>query len=133
MIVALLSRKRQPDAEIPVYRWDIAKAEIDDEAIRFADYIIHLAGTNISKKKWTTSRKQLIMDSRVISAQLILDKIYQSNKKLKVFISASAIGYYGAVKSEKYLWKPNLRQTIFSEKLTICGNRQQICIAYIRR
>ncbi len=98
--VAVLSRTKQQDSTVKTYTWNIEKGEIEQEAIDSADYIIHLAGANIGEKRWTTERKQLILDSRVKSTQLIYSKINSSSHKLKAFISASATGYYGAVTTE---------------------------------
>lgn len=99
--VAVLSRTSKKDVDIPTYSWDIEKKQIDKEAIETADCIIHLAGASIAEKRWTAKRKQLIIDSRVKSGQLIFDKVKENKNKLKIFISASAIGYYGAVTSDK--------------------------------
>src|SRR5690554_1005290 len=68
------------------------------QAVETADYIIHLAGANIGAGRWTARQKQQILDSRVKTAELILEHVAASKKpKLKAFISASATGYYGAV------------------------------------
>jgi uncharacterized protein (TIGR01777 family) len=96
--VAILSRTKNTDNKIPVFYWDINTNIIDKEAIKSGDYIIHLSGVNIAGKRWTKSRKQEIVDSRVKSTELIFNNISQ-NHSLKAFISASAIGYYGAVTS----------------------------------
>jgi uncharacterized protein (TIGR01777 family) len=63
--------------------------------------IVHLAGANVGTKKWTASRKQEIIDSRVKSGELLLDKIKKSKSKPEAFITASAVGYYGLQTSEK--------------------------------
>lgn len=99
--VAILSRTRKQEAAIPTYTWNLDKKEIEKEAIDMADYIIHLAGANIGDKRWTAKRKQLIIDSRVKTGQLIFSKIKEQNKDLQAFISASAIGYYGTITSDK--------------------------------
>lgn len=99
--VAVLSRTSNKDIDIPAFAWDIEKNQIDREAIETADCIIHLAGAAIAEKRWTAKRKQLIIDSRVKSGQLIFDKVKENKNKLKVFISASAIGYYGAISTDK--------------------------------
>jgi len=99
--VAILSRKPRPKTIIPTYCWDIDRNEIDREAINNCDFIIHLAGVNIGEKRWTKRRKKEILDSRVRSIDLIFNNINQKNKKLKAIISASAVGYYGALTSEK--------------------------------
>ncbi len=99
--VSILSRTGFTEGEIPVFHFDTDKNEIDERAIREADYIVHLAGANIGEKRWTKNRKQLIVDSRVKTAQLIFEKVKEYNVKLKAFISASAIGYYGAITTNK--------------------------------
>lgn len=101
--VAILSRTKQPNnnSDIQIYTWNLDKKEIEKKALETADYIIHLAGANIWDKRWTTKRKQLIIDSRVKTGQLIFDKIKENKHKLKAFISASAVGYYGAITSDK--------------------------------
>ncbi|MCX6186226.1 MAG: NAD-dependent epimerase/dehydratase family protein, partial [Bacteroidetes bacterium] len=98
--VATLGRASQNGSEINTYTWDIEKNEIEKEALK-ADYIIHLAGANISESKWTAKRKKIIIDSRVKSAQLIFEKLKENTNQVKAFISASAIGYYGAISTDK--------------------------------
>jgi len=99
--VAILSRKPNANGKFKTYYWDILNKQIDPEAIASSDYIIHLAGANIAEKRWTTSRKKLILDSRVESTNLLFEEVKKQNKRLKAFISASAVGYYGAVTSDK--------------------------------
>jgi uncharacterized protein (TIGR01777 family) len=103
--VAILSRTRTKDEQLLTYIWDINKFEIEKEAIATADFIIHLSGSSIGEKRWTTKRKQEIVDSRIKSGQLIFDEIRRQNKNLKAFISASAIGYYGTTTSNKTFYE----------------------------
>ena len=93
--VIWLSRERYVKAEIPRYKWDYQRNEIDKEAVEQADVIIHLAGSNLGEDSWTRLKKQSIVESRVQTAQLLLDTVKSMNKKLDAFISASAVGYYG--------------------------------------
>lgn len=99
--VALLSRKSTPYVDIPVYTWDPDNNLIDREAISSADCIIHLAGAGIGDKRWTKKRKELILSSRIKTCDLLFNKVQESGTKLKAFISASGIGWYGAETSEK--------------------------------
>lgn len=98
--VAILSRAKMQTAGVMVYTWNLNNSEIEEKAINNVDYIIHLAGANIGEKRWTKARKQLIVDSRVKTAELIFKKVKEQNKGLKAFISASAIGYYGTITSD---------------------------------
>ena len=98
--VSILSRNVLQSKNSNVYYWNPEKEEIDSDAIANTDYIIHLAGANIGEKRWTTKRKQVILDSRVKTAELLLKKINETKAKPKAFISASATGYYGAITSD---------------------------------
>lgn len=93
-----LTRKRTNDNE---FEWNIAQQTIDEKALENVSHVIHLAGANISEKRWTEDRKKEIITSRVDSAELILKTLKNKNIKLKSFISASAVGYYGAKTVEK--------------------------------
>jgi uncharacterized protein (TIGR01777 family) len=99
-IVKLLSRRKTEVQNDCHFQWDIESQFIEKEAVANTDYIIHLAGENIGKKRWTSARKQEILKSRLQSTQLLFNAIKENNFPLKAFISASAIGYYGAVSSE---------------------------------
>jgi len=98
--IALLSRSPNPDHSFPVYTWNPDQGMLDEQALDHADCIIHLAGINIGGKRWTRARKKQILDSRVKSGELLLQAIEQRKLKPRAFISASAIGYYGAVNSD---------------------------------
>jgi uncharacterized protein (TIGR01777 family) len=93
--VIWLSRERYVKADIPRYRWDYRRNEIEKEAVELADIIVHLAGSNIGEDSWTRQKKQDIVESRVQTAQILLDTIKSMDKRPEAFISASAIGYYG--------------------------------------
>lgn len=75
--------------------WNVEKQEIDDRAIEAADHIIHLAGANISEKRWTDHRKQVIVDSRVKSGVLLVNALQRTPHHIKTLVSASGIGWYG--------------------------------------
>jgi uncharacterized protein (TIGR01777 family) len=100
-VVTILSRTSKKDGTYPTYAWNLDKKEIDKESLKLADCIIHLAGANLGEKMWTSKRKKLIIDSRVQTGQLIFEKTKEINNKVKVLISASAVGYYGTITSDK--------------------------------
>ena len=100
-VVATLGRQSKKQSDILNYTWNIEKNELEEGALENVDYIIHLAGANIGESRWTTKRKKEIVDSRIKSCQLIFQKITENKHQLKAFISASAIGYYGAVTTDK--------------------------------
>ncbi|MEP5611851.1 MAG: TIGR01777 family oxidoreductase [Cyclobacteriaceae bacterium] len=77
------------------FYWNVEKGEIDKEAIKNSDIIIHLAGASVAGKRWTKKWKQEIYDSRINATRLLVEAIRNHNSRLQHFISASAIGYYG--------------------------------------
>ncbi len=96
--VAILSRNPKNENE---FKWDVSKNTIDTKALEDIKYIIHLAGAGIADERWSQKRKQLIIDSRVNSSNLLFKTVKESNINLKGFISASGIGYYGAITTDK--------------------------------
>lgn len=100
--VSILSRSdKKNTADISYFKWDVSNHTIDEAAVLNADYVIHLAGENIAEKRWTAKRKAAIIDSREQSTQLIYSVLKKNNKKLDAFVSASAIGIYGAINGEE--------------------------------
>ncbi|RKS45081.1 hypothetical protein BC962_2756 [Gillisia mitskevichiae] len=75
------------------FYWDPENNVIDDECLNKVDVIIHLAGASIAKR-WTSSYKEEILNSRIDTANLLLNRLKATNQSIKQFISASAIGIY---------------------------------------
>lgn len=73
--------------------WDPAKSEIDVDALAGVDAVIHLAGAGVGDKRWTKKYKSEILNSRLLGTTTIANAVAQV--KPRVFISASAIGWYG--------------------------------------
>lgn len=73
--------------------WDPAKSEIDVDALSGVDAVIHLAGAGVGDKRWTKRYKSEILNSRLLGTTTIANAVAQV--KPRVFISASAIGWYG--------------------------------------
>lgn len=99
--VSILSRNTQADSEsVSYFMWDVLGQNIEEKAVLNADYIIHLAGENIGDQRWTAKRKAELRNSRINSAKLIFDVLKKHDKKVDAFVSASGIGFYGAVNGE---------------------------------
>ncbi len=93
--VKYLSRSAGVKNGIQSYKWDINKSEIDSEAFKEVDGIIHLAGAGVADKKWTAERKKEILESRTNSTSLLRNTLNSIDHQVTSFVSASAIGYYG--------------------------------------
>lgn len=95
-IVNALVRKPQADTEnIHYFTWNVEDGIIDKACIEDVDAIIHLAGTNISKKPWSRNVRSAILKSRTDSIALIYSLLASGNHQVKTVVSASATGYYG--------------------------------------
>jgi hypothetical protein len=116
--VAYLSRKQESIPNVKVYRWDVEKNWIDEKALVNADYIIHLAGAGIADGRWTYKRKQEIIHSRTSTIELIARELQGRPYKVKAFVSASAIGFYGADTGDKRLTEQNSSGSDFLAHVT---------------
>jgi uncharacterized protein (TIGR01777 family) len=74
-------------------QWDPQTGFVDIEALRGVDAIIHLAGVGVGDKRWSKKYKSEILNSRLLGTTAIANAV--AELKPQVFISASAIGWYG--------------------------------------
>lgn len=94
--VVHLTRSKNSRSSVKTYEWDWKNKKIEDKCFDGITHIVHLAGAPIADKAWTMKRKHEIVNSRVETAKLLFSKVDELNIDLEAFISASAIGYYGA-------------------------------------
>ena len=93
-IVSLVRNKSQAD-QSATFHWDPIKGLLDDNAFRGVDGVIHLAGENIAKGRWTQRRKDLLFKSRVESTRLLVHRIESMKHPPSWMLNASAVGIYG--------------------------------------
>jgi uncharacterized protein (TIGR01777 family) len=65
------------------------------QVISDCDAVVNLAGEPIAEHRWTPEHKQVILNSRKLVTQHIVDAIAHAMPKPQVLVNASAIGYYG--------------------------------------
>jgi uncharacterized protein len=75
--------------------WDPEAGRIDAPALEGVDAVVHLAGVGIGERRWTDEQKQRIRDSRVRGTAVLAAAVASREHKPSVFVSASAVGYYG--------------------------------------
>ncbi len=80
----------QPDED----SWDPAQGLLDPEFLAGADAIVCLSGVGVGDKRWTDAYKQQILRSRVDTVATIAKTLAEYGGP-RVFVSASAVGYYG--------------------------------------
>lgn len=114
--VVVLSRNPKQKNE---FKWDVENGFIDPSALKGITHVIHLAGAGIADKRWINKRKKELINSRVKSANLLFQKVKELEIPLKGFISASGIGYYGAITSEKIFSEEDLPENDFISKICV--------------
>jgi uncharacterized protein (TIGR01777 family) len=85
--------------EADAIQWDPDLGIAVKEHFEGFDAVVHLAGENISSLRWTNSKKKKILFSRTVGTWVLSQIFAQSLHPPKVFITPSALGYYG-VKGE---------------------------------
>ncbi|GIK20730.1 MAG: TIGR01777 family oxidoreductase [Ignavibacterium sp.] len=88
------AQKKLPNVH-KVVKWEYDYVDEWLHELESVDAVIHLAGANLSTKRWNKEYKKLLYDSRIISTKKLIEAIKTVERKPKVFITASAIGYYG--------------------------------------
>lgn len=91
-IVKLVRRKPK---ELYESQWNPDTGEIDLNAINNAKAIINLSGAGVGDRRWTKRYKKLILTSRVNATETLANAIVRLNNPPSVFVSSSAIGFYG--------------------------------------
>ena len=77
-----------------IFYWDIEGGFFDESPLHKCSHIVHLSGYGVINK-WTKKNKKKMYSSRVVAASLLFNYCKVKEIKIKTFISASAIGYYG--------------------------------------
>ena len=96
-VVKLVRRAARAPHEIS---WNPADGEIPHDAMQNVDAVINLAGAGVGDKRWTKRYKREILQSRLDATQTLVKAISTSSTTPKVFLNASAIGFYGDRKAE---------------------------------
>jgi uncharacterized protein len=76
--------------------WPDAQAALPAGCTEGVEGVIHLLGESIADSRWTKNRKKALVDSRIKSSERLFEAFtHQQSRALKVFVSASAVGFYG--------------------------------------
>lgn len=95
--------------------WNPSQGTIDAAGLEGVDAVVHLGGHNIADGRWTAGMKRLIRDSRVNSTTLLARTLAGLANPPKVFVCASAIGFYGDRGQEIMTEKSDPGPTFLSE------------------
>lgn len=87
--------RRQPDRGRREIYWNPEQGHLNLAGLPPFDGVIHLAGDNIGEGRWTPSKKQRVIDSRVQGTSLLARTLADLPIRPRVLLSASAVGFYG--------------------------------------
>lgn len=91
-IVRLVRRRAQGPDEAS---WSPAAGIIDFSVMDRIDVVVNLSGASLARLPWTKSYRGEIVDSRVTATRTLADAMRKARRPPQVFLSASAVGYYG--------------------------------------
>lgn len=92
-VVRLVRRTPEPGAD--EIEWDVPAGRLDAASLEGLDAVVHLAGAGIGDRRWNDDYKRLLVDSRVQSTALLAEAIASLDSRPAVFLSGSAMGFYG--------------------------------------
>jgi uncharacterized protein len=93
--VVVLSRRPDQSGFARAFAWAPEAEPPPLEAWRGVDAVIHLAGEPVAAGRWTMEQKRRIRDSRVMGTRNLVTGMLASPERPKVFVSGSAVGFYG--------------------------------------
>jgi uncharacterized protein (TIGR01777 family) len=92
---------RRPAGGPDEHQWDPAAGLLDADALNGVDAVVNLSGASISRLPWTSSYKKQILSSRIQATSTLATAIGRAAQPPAVFISGSAVGYYGDRPNER--------------------------------
>jgi len=104
-----LTTSKKTDKKLPNaigFYWNPEQGIFDENALIGVDAIIHLAGATISKR-WTQKQKQQIIESRLLTSNILFKALKENPHQVKQIVCASAVGIY-----------PDSKTTVYTENST---------------
>ena len=92
---------QKKDTDVIWIKWESHNEIIDLKPYGKIDAVINLVGENLANKRWNNEQKKIIYNSRVEATRTLCKSIRESQEKVDVFVSTSAIGIYGDRETEE--------------------------------
>lgn len=86
--------RREPSAP-DEFLWDPAERTVDVALFDWADGVVNLSGSSLQRLPWTRATKRRILSSRLQATATLTDGMRRADEPPAVFVSGSAVGYYG--------------------------------------
>ena len=92
--VSHLSHSKPTDASLNRFHWNPESGFMEQNCLLDIDHVINLAGVGVYDSSWSESYKAQILSSRINATRLLREEVEKSTR-VKTFVNASAIGFYG--------------------------------------
>lgn len=94
--VTVLTRGRgAASGESGAVHWDGRQGGEWEKALDGCDAVVNLAGAGVADRLWTRAYREELVSSRLDSTRALVAAMGRAAAKPKVFVSASAVGFYG--------------------------------------
>lgn len=124
--------RHQPKNKHEIY-WNGKAQSIEAHKLENMDAVIHLAGKNIAEKRWTTKRKAVLTKNRRDYGRLLAETLPKLAQPPKVYICASAVGYYTGNRNANVTEEAGLGRGFAADLVEVIENEaQKIADAGIR-
>lgn len=91
-VLTLVRRAPRGESE---FSWSPGSGVVDGAVFDRADAVVNLSGASIARLPWTRGYQKQILDSRVSATRTLAEGMGRSSAPPRVFLSGSAVGYYG--------------------------------------
>ena len=91
-VLRLVRSKPKSPSEV---HWSPSTGDLDATVLGTVDAVINLSGASTGRVPWTKAYRKEILDSRVATTRTLAGAISAATHPPTVFLSGSAIGYYG--------------------------------------
>lgn len=100
--VSILTRRNSAGAVdtrkgVSIVPWDAQTVSSWLDVMDGADVVVNLSGEPLDARRWSQAQKERILNSRVSATRALVEAMGQTSMRPRVFVSASAVGFYGPV------------------------------------
>lgn len=88
--------RRRPVSGAGELEWDPPAGVLPASALDGVDGVVNLCGAGIGDRRWSATYKSELRSSRIVPTALLADAMASRSDRPRVFVSASAVGWYGA-------------------------------------
>lgn len=107
-------------SSVAVVEWDAKSAKILGQTLNATDAVVNVMGEPIADSRWTETRKQLLLSSRIDTTRTLVEALRLTPQKPRTLINASGIGFYG----------PQERQSLTESSSHGNGFLSDLCVAW---